>query len=518
VIEKFAPVDLGVNLDSQSEADRVVIRRCVEAGAAMHEIFWRQTWSGAVALRDRLRAAGEGRALEEVELMMGPYDRLKDHEPFMDGVPRKPEGAGFYPDDVTKAELEAWVAAHPQDREAFESLHTIIRREGDRLKAIPYHEAYRDLLEPAARALREAADQTENATLARFLRSRADAFLSDDYYQSDLDWMNVEDNVVDVTIGPYETYEDMLMGAKTSYESYVGVVDARESANLQTYARYLDSVDQRLTELWPFEIKRGGASPIRVVNLVYNSGEARAGVQTTAFNLPNDERVHQAKGTRKVMLRNVAQAKFEKSMIPIAERVLAPEDLQHVTFDAYFTNVLLHEMAHGLGPSFLNVSGDGLTTVRKCLRELYSPIEEAKADIVGLFFHQWLMDEGIVPKEEVRAVYTSFLAGFFRSIRFGMTEAHGRANVLELSYLQQRGSVRVEDGRYKIDFSRIAEDVASLARDLIRIEAVGSYEEAKAFLERYDKPDPSLLGALKRLEDVPVDIRPRYQVEPVSVG
>ncbi|MBM3463969.1 MAG: peptidase, partial [Armatimonadetes bacterium] len=389
MLEKFAEVHLGDEIDTLDAADRKVVENAIEAARALDAIFWKQTWSGAVALRDRLAAANDRRRLEEVLLMYGPYDRLEDHRPFLDNVPTRPQGAAFYPDDMTREEFERWIADHPEDREAFESLTSLIRRDGDRLVATPYRTAFQDELGRAADALRAAADASTNESLATYLRARAEALLSDEYYESDLAWMDVENNSVDVTIGPYETYEDMLFGYKAAYEAYVGVVDAQESANLQTYARYLDDMDKKLAALCPYNIHRGAASPIRVINLIYNAGDARAGVQTTAFNLPNDERVHQARGTRKVMLRNVARAKFQKSMIPLAERLLASSDLGHVTFNAYFTNVLLHEMSHSLGPSFIGFNGTQ-TTVRKALKDQYSAVEEAKADIGGLYFHQWL--------------------------------------------------------------------------------------------------------------------------------
>lgn len=516
MIEKFAPVSLEVSLGSLSDTQREMLAKLVQAGMEMEAVFWKQTWSGAIALRDRLRASSaveDRRRLEEVLLMVGPYDRLEEQRPFIDGVPPKPAGAGFYPDDLTAEEFIRWVETHPGDRDAFESLTTVIRRDGDGLVAVPYRDAYRLELTKAAALLREAAALCENATLKRFLQTRADAFLSDDYFESDMAWMDVGNSTIDVTIGPYETYEDQLFGYKAAYEAYVGIVDEGESANLQTYDRYLDALDSLLSRRVPYSVNRGGASPIRVVNLLYNAGDARAGVQTTAFNLPNDERVHQARGTRKVMLRNVAAAKFEMSMLPIARALLRDTDLGDVTFNAYFTNVLLHEMAHGLGPTYL----DGGTTVRKQLRELYSPIEEAKADIVGLYFHQWLIDRGVIEKAEECRAYTSFLAGFFRSIRFGVGEAHGKANIVELNYLQERGGVRYDAaaGRHSIDYDKIRAAVESLVDLLVGIEARGSYDEAKALLDKYGRVGHELEQALSRLQGVPVDIRPRYPFEEV---
>jgi hypothetical protein len=517
MLEKFAEVTLTADLDALDDADRRVVTHAIRASQHLDEIFWRQTWSGAVSLRDRLRGASHPdnrRLLAELELMYGPYDRLDEHHvSFVAGVPARPAGAGFYPDDLTKEEFESWLSSHPRDRAAFESTTTLIRRQQGSLVAVPYREAYADLLRPAAAELGNAADAARHPSLARFLRSRAEALLSDDYYQSDLDWMDVEGNTIDVTIGPYETYEDLLFGYKASYESYVGVVDAAESANLQTYAKYLDALDTLLASRVPFLIKRGASSPIRVINLVYNAGDARAGVQTTAFNLPNDERVHQQKGTRKVMLRNVARAKFDNSMIPLATRLLDPRHHAFVTFDSYFTNVLLHEMAHSLGPSYLDESGR--QTVRKSLRELYSPIEEAKADIVGLFFHQWLIDQKVLPAAEEERAYTSFLAGFFRSIRFGVAEAHGKANVLELNFLRERGGVHCDPstGRFSLDLPRMRDATAELTDVLIGVEARGSYDEAARLLERHGQPDELLVRALQEVGDVPVDIRPRYPLE-----
>jgi hypothetical protein len=376
---------------------------------------------------------------------------------------------------------------------------------------VPYSQAYKEYLEPAARLLREAAALTTNKTLAKFLNKRADAFGSDDYYDSDVAWMEL-DSPIDVTFGPYETYEDELFSYKASFESYVTLRDDVETAKLDKFGGYLQELENNL----PIEPryrnpKLGAASPIRVVNEVFASGEGNSGVQTAAFNLPNDERVIKEKGSKRVMLKNVQDAKFNKTLVPISRVVLNPPQRATLSFESFFTHILCHELMHGLGPHNITINGEQ-TTVRKQLKELYSSIEEAKADMTGLWALQYLIDKGGIEKSMERSLYTTYLASMFRSVRFGIKEAHGRGVAMQFNYLTDEGAIKFDEatGTFSVDDSRIKEAVTKLTHDLLTLEAEGSYAKAKEMLDRYAVIRPPMQGALDKLKNVPVDIEPVF--------
>jgi hypothetical protein len=376
---------------------------------------------------------------------------------------------------------------------------------------VPYSQEYRESLVPSAKLLREAATLTTNATLKNFLLKRADAFMSDDYYASDVAWMDL-DSPIDVTIGPYETYEDELFNYKAAFEAYVTLRDEAESAKLARFSQYLQEVENNL----PMDAryrnpKLGAAAPIRVVNEVFGSGEGNSGVQTAAFNLPNDERVVQEKGSKRVMLKNVQEAKFKQTLIPISRVVLDPAQQSQVSFESFFTHILAHELMHGLGPHNIKVDGQE-TTVRGQLKELYSAIEEAKADITGLFALQYFIDKGLLDRQMERSIYTTFLASAFRSVRFGLTEAHGKGIALQFNYLVNEDAIKVDErnGTFSINPARIKEGVRKLTHDILTLQAEGSYAKAKAMLDRYGVVSPAMQKALDHLGGVPVDIEPMF--------
>lgn len=399
---------------------------------------------------------------------------------------------------------------HPESLEAFTSLTTVVRRQGDGLMTIPYSVAYREFLEPAAKLLRKAADETDNESLRVFLSLRAEAFESDDYYASDLAWMDL-DAPVEVTIGPYETYEDSLFGYKAAFEAFVTVALPKESAALDRYKSRLPWLERNLPI--PDEEKnldRGTESPMRVVDLVYAGGDTRAGVQTVAFNLPNDERVREAKGSKKVLLRNVMQAKYDRILEPIAERTLRDADASKLSFEAFFEEVLHHELSHGLGPGKIEVDGRE-TEVRLELKELYSTIEEAKADVMGIYNILALIEEEEMPAGLRDALEPTYLAGLFRSARFGLDEAHGQGVVAQFNHLLKQGALVVdEEARFGVVSEKFPAAIEVLLRELLMLQAKGDYEGTAAFLEEYGKATPDLRNAIERLEDVPVDIRPEY--------
>ena len=517
-IAKLAPVEISVDPSLLNENDKAVLAKLVEAAKLMDEIFLRQVYSRNVAIREALQQGSNPdypTLLTYFTINFGPFDRLNHDEPFINLKHKKPAGANFYPEDMTRDEFEAWIQAHPEDEEAFTSNFTIIRREGDRLVAIPYSRAYREFLEPAARLLKEAAALAQNPSLKKYLNSRAEAFLSNDYFQSDMDWMDLKDHKIEVVIGPYEVYEDALLGYKASFEAFITIVDPEESAKLRKVNQYLQDMELHLPIPDKYKnLHRGSASPIVVVQEVFTGGDTKAGIQTTAFNLPNDERVREAKGSKKVMLKNVAHAKYDKCWIPIVNIVLDPKDLQRVSFDAYFNHVLMHEMSHGLGPGTITVNGRK-TTVNKELKETYSTIEECKADILGVYNLAYMVEKGVFPKEMKAQAYSSYLGGIFRSVRFGINEAHGGANAIAFNYLMEKGGFEYnpQTRKFRVNDAKIEGAIRDLAHDLLMIQATGDYEGAKRFIQKYRYLSPEMQDALNRLKDVPVDIRPVYTIE-----
>lgn len=515
-IRRFAPTVMTADTSQLSAKDQQALEKIIAAARLIDPLYLEQEWSGNAILLKKLQQDQTATGRERLHYFMinkGPWSQLDDDEPFIEGVGPKPLQANFYPSDITKEEFNTWLAGlSADDKEKAIGYFYVIRRDaGGKLKAIPYSEAYREFLEPAAKLLNEAAALTTNASLRDFLQKRARAFSSNDYYDSDVAWMDL-DSPIEVTIGPYETYEDKLFGYKAAFEAYVTLRDDAESAKLKRFSQYLQELEDHL----PMDAKYrnpklGAASPIRVVNEVFSAGEGNTGVQTAAFNLPNDERVVKEKGSKRTMLKNVQDAKFNKTLIPISRVVLSPADQKRLAFDSFFTHILTHELMHGLGPHNITVAGEA-TTVRKQLKDLYSAIEEAKADITGLWALQYLIDKGVVDKQMERTLYTTYLASAFRSVRFGITEAHGRGVAMQFNYLTDEGAIKFDEktGTFSIDDSKVKEAVRKLTHDILTIEAEGSYEKAKALLDQYAVIRPPMKAALDRLTDVPTDIEPVF--------
>ncbi|MCM2269343.1 MAG: hypothetical protein NDJ75_04530 [Thermoanaerobaculia bacterium] len=509
---RFARTEIAADLAPLTAEDRAVLREVLAAAREMDPIFRRQV-SARNGEIERALAAADGPlaepARELFRLMQGPWDRLDAEAPFVGDRP-KPPGAGFYPEDLSKAEFEAWLTAHPGDRPAFTAERTVIVRDGAALRAVPYREAYRAELERAAGHLRAAAARTSNASLARFLTTRAAAFLSDDYFESDVAWMDL-DAPVEVTIGPYETYEDGLFGYKAAYEAFVTVALPAESAALARYKERLPWLERNLPI--PDEhknLQRGTDSPIRVVDVVFTAGDANRGVKTIAFNLPNDERVREAKGSKKVLLRNVIRAKFDQILVPIAQRTLTPADAARVSFDAFFDEVLHHELSHGLGPGIIEKNGQRVD-VRLELKELYSTLEEAKADVMGIYDILALIELGEMPQGLRETLDPTYVAGLFRSARFGVHEAHGQGVVAQFNYLLEKGALAIDaEGRYATVAEKFPGAIRDLLREMLMLQATGDYAGTRAFLDRYGHPTPPLEAAIARLHDVPVDLDAVY--------
>jgi hypothetical protein len=517
MIARFAPTELRVDASALPAGDRKALVKLIQASHVVNDLFLTQLWSENHALLERLEKdkspLGDAR-LHYFWINKGPWSDLDEHTAFLPGVPpKKLPGANFYPPDMTKQEFEAWVKTLPESgrREAEGFFSVIVRDAGRRLAAVPYSKAYQTDLERAAKLLREAAAATENDSLKKFLTLRAYAFLSNDYFASDVAWMDL-DAPLDVTIGPYETYNDELFGYKAAFEAYVNLRDEQESAKVKFFANHMQEIENNLPlDARYRNAKIGAAAPIRVVNEIFSAGDGNHGVQTAAYNLPNDERVVEQKGSKRVMLKNVQEAKFNKTLIPISRVVLAPTNSADLSFDSFFTHILAHELMHGLGPHNITVAGEQ-TTVRKQLKELYSPIEEAKADITGLWALQFLIDKGVVSKQMVSSLYTTFLASMFRSVRFGITEAHGRGVALQFNYLSDQDAIRFDEptGTFSVEPSKIKEAVRALTHDILTLQAEGSYEKAEDMLNKYAVIRPAMKRALDRLSEVPVDIEPIF--------
>ena len=526
---RFAPTPLRVDTSRLSSGDRQALVKLIEAARILNDIFMQQMWDGNLALYSRLQrdATPLGKArLHYFWINKGPWSDLDDYKAFLPGVPpRKPLGANFYPESMTKEAFEGWVAQlSPKEQDQAKSFFTVIRwRENsnppNNLLAIPYSQQYADDLTQAASLLREAAGLTDNASLKKFLNLRADAFLSNDYYESDMAWMDL-DAPLDITIGPYETYNDEIFGYKAAFEAYVNLRDDEETAKLSVFTRHLQDIENNLPIDPQYRNpKLGAGAPIRVVDQIISAGDGAHGVQTAAYNLPNDDRVVQQKGSKRVMLKNVQEAKFRSVLLPIARRTLSQSAMVDVSFKPFFTHILAHELMHGLGPHQIKVQGRD-TTPREELKELYSAIEEPKADVTGLFALQYMMDHAkemglgnSLPSDEAaqRQLYTTYLASSFRTLRFGLNDAHGKGMAIQFNYLMDKGAfVQKADGTFSVDIAKMKAAVVELDHDLLTIEAEGNYAGAKKMLDELGVTRPALRKALDSLHGIPTDIEPIF--------
>ncbi len=516
-IAQFAPVEIKYDSTLLSDRQKMVVRKLYQATKLIDSVFLNQVFSKNEEIKAKLMASNselDKLQLEYFNIMYGPFDRLDDDKAFIDDY-KKPLGANFYPSDMTKDEFNNWIKNHPDDEKSFTSTFTVIRRKDGNLVAVPYSEYYQPRLGEISKLLKEAAEYADNPSLKKYLELRAKAFETNDYYDSDMAWMDLKDNTIETIIGPYEVYEDALFNYKASFESFVTIKDPQESAKLKKFAGYLKDIEMHLPI--PDKYKntdRGSESPIVVVNEVYAGGDTKAGVQTLAFNLPNDERVRQAKGSKKVMLKNMHEAKFEKLLKPIADTVLNKNEMQYLTFDAFFSHTLMHEISHGVGPGFITVNGKK-TTVQKELKETYSTLEECKADVLGMYNNIFMIEKGVYPEDFAKQTYVTFLAGIFRSVRFGINEAHGGGNAIIYNYLLEKGGYKYDSTAQKVsvNFDKIYPAVKDLANKLLTIQATGDYNAAKELIKKYAVISPSMEVLREKLTDLPVDIRPVFQID-----
>ncbi|MBX3703933.1 MAG: hypothetical protein KF822_09185 [Steroidobacteraceae bacterium] len=512
---RYAPVDIRVDLRGMPANERRALASLIHAARGVDALYLRQAWAGNGALLLRLIEDDTllGRArLGYFLLNKGPWSELDENRPFIPGVPERPGGANYYPAGATKEQVEAWIAGLPAAAKAEATGYfTTIRRDGKgAFASVPYSVEYQGELAEIARHLRAAAAATRQPTLKAFLESRADAFFSNDYYASDVAWMKL-DSTIEPTIGPYEVYGDEWFNYKAAFEAFITVRDEAETAKLERFGRELQWLEDRLPiEKHYRRAKLGGLAPMRVVNVVFAAGDGNHGVQTAAFNLPNDERIVAGMGSKRTMLRNFQQAKFEHVLAPISKVALAPQDQPHVNFDAFFTHILMHEIMHGLGPTHTGRHGRG-EGVRQALRELSSQVEEAKADVSGLWALQQLMDKGVLDRRQERAMYTTFLASSFRTLRFGMASSHAKGMAMQVNYLMDAGGFRVNrDGTFTVDLKRVKKGVVDLTRELMTLQATGDHAATRRMLDRLVVIRPEVQAVLDRLGAVPVDIRPRF--------
>jgi hypothetical protein len=503
LVDQYATFRLTSDLSHLSEDDQQVVRLLIEAVQPMEDIFWMEAFGN----RDEaLALAGDDPALRRyIEINYGPWDRLRENASFVEGVGPKPAGAQKYPPDMTVEEFEAASGADP----ALQSLYTLVRRAEDgSLLAVPYHEAFAEQHAAAAAKLREASELASDPDLAEYLALRADALENDEYQASDMAWMDMKDNPIDVVIGPIETYEDQLFGYKAGHEGYVLIKDMAWSERLSRFAALLPSLQEGLPV--PAEYKQetpGTDSDLNAYDVVYYAGEANAGSKTIAINLPNDEDVQLAKGTRRLQLKNAMQAKFDHIMTRIAEELIAEDQRAHVTFDAFFGNTMFHEVAHGLGVKN-TINGRG--TVRTSLREYASPMEEGKADVVGLYMVSQLFERGEITEGTLEDNYVTFLAGIFRSVRFGASSAHGRANMIRFNYFNEMGAFTRDEatGHYRVDFEVFPRAVDALSEVILTLQGDGDYEGVEALMNEMGMVPDDLQADLDRLDrlGIPRDI------------
>ncbi|MCX7879250.1 MAG: peptidase [Ignavibacteria bacterium] len=513
-IEEFAPVTISVDLSGLTEKERKVVELLVEAGKFADSIFWKQTAPDAISIRDSLAKLDTDEAkklLKLVRIHYGPYDLIYDGIRFVgNGPKKKPDGANFYPLDMTKDEFNSYIANNPSEKELFESQYTVILRENGKLKPMLYHQFYPEV-EQIARKLEEAANYCENESLKKFLLLRAKALRTDDYFESDMAWMDIRNSKIDVVIGPIENYEDKLFNYKTAYEAIVMIKDEEGTKELEMFEDNLDYFEHNL----PYDKKyirksAGKGNVLQVVNVVYFGGDCQAGTKTIANSLPNDPKVHELKGGKKSMFKNMMEAKFEKILKPMAERIFSTELLPFIDKKAFTSFVTLHEVSHTLGRGF--VYGNDTLPVRKALKERYSAIEECKADVVGMYNYKHLYEKKLISDDFLKKAKVTYVAGLFRSIRFGVEKAHGKANLVQLNFLREKGLIKYQNGKVVIDEINLMSGIEELARLVLTIQAEGDYQKAGELLDKYGKMDTETKQIIEKFKNIPRDIDTEYSI------
>jgi len=513
-VRKFRSVQMPFPSGGLTANERTMVEKLVEACHFLESIYWRQVDPEALALYLSLEGSKNPRDIRLRRYLLihaSRFDLIDNNQPFVGKDPLYP-GRGFYPQGMTRDQVENYVAGHPDKKADLYSATSLVRWHGEQLVGLPYHIAYRSFLEPAAQALREAAPLSADPAFANFLRLRADALLNDDYFQSDLAWLDLKNPKFDVIYAPYETYADDLLGVKGTYGAAVLIRNEKQSRKLEMFQQYVPQIQDALplaAEDRPS--KRGLETPMEVMDAPFRAGDLAHGYQAVADNLPNDPRVHEQKGSKKIFFKNFMDARVNYVIIPVARQMLGHDQAERVSGEGYLLGTIMHEIAHGLGPAFARTS-TGKMTIRESIGPIFSGLEEAKADIVGMFGLKWLVDHDALPKEKLAEFYASYVGGMFRTVRFGVAEAHGQAEMMEFNYLSERGAItRESSGRYVIDYGKIPGAVADLAKELLEIEATGDRQRAERWFQKYGAMPAELKLALTRkTADIPVDIDPVF--------
>jgi len=485
---------------------RQVVDKLVEASREIELIYWQQSDPEGLAL---YRSTHDPELKRLVMINGCRWDLIDNNQPFVGSQPIAP-GRNLYPRGLMRSQIEAYVKAHPNEKDAIYNPYTVLRWNGNKLDAIPYHVEYKQHLEPAARLLREAATLSNDAAFAHFLQLRAAALLSDDYYPSDLAWVDLKDPKIDVIFAPYETYLDDVLGVKTSYGSAVLIRNEPESEKLAVYEKYVPDIQDALP-LAPADrpSKRGHLTPMEVMDAPFRAGDLLHGYQAVADNLPNDPRIHEAKGTKKIFFKNFLDARVNYVVLPLAHYIMLEQQAARASAQGYLAAVVMHEISHGLGPAYSRVNGKQVP-ITEAIGPVYSALEEAKADVVGMLGLAWLMNHGALPKNRAEEYYASYVAGIFRSVRYGTAEAHGRAEMMEFNYLLEQHAIARQGDKYAVNYVQIPDGIARLSKELLEIEAAGARARAEAWFNRYDKMPAELAGMLKSAKDVPVDVEPAF--------
>ena len=512
-LARWKPVDMPFKGEGLTDRERRHLDKLVEASRQIEQIYWRQCDPEGMKLY--LSLAGSSDPKDEalrrfLWINGGRFDLLDENRPFV-GTETMAPGRALYPRDLTRAEVEGYVKTHPEQKAAIYAERTVVVREGKMLKTIPYHVQYKPWLEKAARALRAAADLSDYPSFANYLRLRAKALLTDDYYESDLAWVDLVDPKFDLILAPYETYLDELLGVKTSYGAAVMVRNEDASGKLAVFQKFVPEIQEALplaAEDKPTQ--RGRRSPMEVMDTPYRAGDLRHGYQAVADNLPNDPKVHERKGSKRIFFDNFMNARVNEVIIPVSKRLMREDQAKLVTGEGYLVTTMMHEVSHGIGPAFARVGGQK-KDIRAAIGPAFSGLEEAKADITGLFGLDWLIRHGALPEARRNEYYASHFGGIFRTVRFGTAEAHARAEMMEFNYFAEKQAVTLDAkaGNYVVDFAKMPEAVASLAKELLEIEASGDRARAESWFKRYEKMPPELKAALDKTGDIPVDIDPK---------
>jgi hypothetical protein len=510
---KFRRVEMPMPSNGLTPNERKMVEKLVEACRALEDIYWRQSDSDGLVLYQSLAGTTNSRdlALRRYLWINGSrFDLLKDNRPFVGNEPM-PQGRDFYPPGLTREQVEKFVAVHPDKKAEIYSSTTVVRGQGDQLEGLHYRIAYRAFLEPAAKALREAAALSPDAAFANFLRLRADALLSDDYFASDLAWLDLKNPKFDIIFAPYETYLDGLLGVKGSYGAAVLIRNEEQSKKLEMFQKYVSQIQDAL----PLGAEdrpslQGLETPMEVMDAPFRSGDLTHGYQAVADNLPNDPRVHEQKGSKKIFFKNFMDARVSYVILPVARRLLREDQAARVTGEGYLQATIMHEIAHALGPAFARTAA-GKVSIREAIGPRFSGLEEAKADVVGMFGLKFLIDQGAFPKEKLEEFYASYVGGMFRTVRFGVAEAHGQAEMMEFNYLSEAGAVvREPSGRYAIDYTKMPGAVADLAKQLLEMEATGDRERVEKWFQKYSTMPEELRASLAKTSDIPVDVDPVF--------